>query len=164
MTHSWHLTPLSTNNNRHMTRTALFPGTFDPFTTGHASIVERALGLFDRVIIAIGYNPNKCSAESIDGRMDTIRRLYADDPRVEVAAYNGLTVDACRTHGAGWMVRGVRSVADFEYERNLADINRSISGIDTVVLFTTPELSFVSSSMVRELASHGHDITAYIPD
>lgn len=143
--------------------TLLFPGTFDPFTIGHASIVERALPLCDRMVIAVGYNPSKCSAECADHRVETIASLYAGNPKVKVIAYDGLTVDACRREGAEWMLRGVRSVADYEYERNLADINRAISGIETLLLYSLPQYSYISSSMVRELASHGHDISKYIP-
>lgn len=143
--------------------TILFPGTFDPFTIGHASIVERALPLCDRMVIAVGYNQAKCSADCASRRVETIAALYAGNPKVKVIAYEGLTVDACHREGATWMLRGVRSVADYEYERNLADINRAISGIETLLLYSLPELSYISSSMVRELASHGHDITKYLP-
>lgn len=144
--------------------TLLFPGTFDPFTIGHASLVDRALPLCDRMVIAIGYNSGKHSAESVAKRVDAIAAIYASEPKVKVIAYDGLTVDACRREGAGWMLRGVRSVADYEYERNLADINRSISGIETLLLYSLPELSHISSSMVRELASHGHDVSKFLPD
>ncbi|MBD5321884.1 MAG: pantetheine-phosphate adenylyltransferase [Bacteroides sp.] len=144
--------------------TILFPGTFDPFTIGHASLVSRALPLCDRMVIAIGYNSAKQSAENIAGRVAAIEAIYAGEPKVKVISYDGLTVDACRREGAGWMLRGVRSVADYEYERNLADINRSISGIETILLYSLPELSHISSSMVRELASHGHDVSKYLPD
>lgn len=141
----------------------LFPGTFDPFTIGHASIVERALPLCDRLVIAIGYNQAKSSADSVEQRVSHIAALYASEPRVKVIAYDGLTVDACRREGAQWMLRGVRSVADYEYERNLADINRAISGIETILLYSLPQLSYISSSMVRELAAHGHDVSQYLP-
>lgn len=144
-------------------RTILFPGSFDPFTIGHASLVERALPLCDRLVIAIGVNPSKPGRESVEERVGRIRALYASDPRVEVITYTGLTVDACAASGAGWMLRGVRTVADYEYERNLADINRELSGIDTLILFTLPGLASVSSSMVRELASHGRDVSRFLP-
>ncbi len=144
--------------------TILFPGTFDPFTIGHASLVQRALPLCDRMVIAIGYNPAKHSAESVAERVAAIAAIYADEPKVKVTSYDGLTVDACRHEGAEWMLRGVRSVADYEYERNLADINRSISGIETLLLYSLPELSHISSSMVRELASHGHDVSQFLPN
>lgn len=141
----------------------LFPGSFDPFTVGHKSLVERALPLCSRLIIAIGVNPAKPGWMPVEQRMASIRALYAGEPRVEVISYTGLTVDACREHGATWMLRGVRTVADYEYERTLADVNREISGIETLVLFTLPGLGSVSSSMVRELASHGVDISRFIP-
>lgn len=155
-------TPLSTPMSD-PSRTILFPGSFDPFTRGHKSIVDRALPLADRLIIAIGHNPAKQGWLTVEQRVEAIQAIYAGDDRVEVTTYTGLTVDACRRHGAGTMLRGVRTVADFEYERALADVNRTISGIDTLLLFTLPEDASVSSSMVRELASHGHDITPFLP-
>lgn len=144
-------------------QTLVFPGTFDPFTLGHASLVERALPLCGRLVIALGYNPSKSSAETVAQRVESISELYKDNCKVEVVSYTGLTVDLCRGLGAGWMLRGVRSVADFEYERNLADINRRIGGVETLLLFSLPDLSFLSSSTVRELASHGRDITEFLP-
>lgn len=144
-------------------RIAVFPGTFDPFTTGHYSIVERGLKLFDRIIVAIGVNEGKHSHESVAERVDVIREVFAHEPRVSVISYKGLTVEAAERHGARFLLRGVRSVADYEYERSLADINRNISGIETVILYALPELAVVSSSMVRELARYGRDITPYLP-
>ena len=119
--------------------------------------------LCDRLIIAVGFNPAKSSAESVQERVKTISRLYADRPEIKVISYSGLTVDTCREENAGWMLRGVRTVADFEYERTLADINRNLSGIETVLIYALPSLASVSSSVVRELASYGADISAYIP-
>lgn len=147
-------------------RVALFAGSFNPFTTGHASVVERALPLFDRIIIAIGVNAGKPSETSVQERVDTIASLYRNLPpgQVEVVAYHDeLTVDIAARLGAGWLLRGVRSVKDFEYERDLADINRKLSGIETLLLYTLPELSAVSSSMVRELKSYGHDVSTFLP-
>lgn len=141
----------------------VFPGSFDPFTIGHASLVERALPLCSGLVIAVGYNPAKASAPDVARRVDDISRLYASDPRVRVMSYTGLTVDLCADLGCRWMLRGVRSVADFEYERNLADINRRLSGVETLLLFALPELACVSSSAVRELAAFGRDITPFIP-
>lgn len=146
-----------------MQTTVLFPGSFSPFTIGHASLVDRALKLFDNVVIAIGYNSSKPGPMTVEERMAAIKAIYLSQPRVKVIAYSGLTVDACRAEGAGWMLRGVRSVTDFEYERNLADVNRMISGIETVILFTLPELSAISSSVVRELAANGHDVSSFLP-
>ena len=144
-------------------RTAVFPGSFDPFTIGHKDIADRALRIFDRLVIAIGYNIHKATADSIADRMKAIEDVYAGDPRVAVEAYTGLTVDFARLHGAGFIVRGLREVKDFEYERNLADTNAAISDIETVFLTARPELGFVSSSMVRELTAHGYDASRFIP-
>lgn len=145
-------------------RTAVFAGTFNPFTIGHMSILQRGLGLFDRVVVVVGVNGEKTSSESVaDNRAEDLRELLRGIPRVEVMAWSGLTVEAARMVGAGFLLRGVRSVADFEYERNLADINRAISGIETVVLFAEPSLSMVSSSMVRELQRYGVDTSRFIP-
>ena len=142
-------------------RIALFPGSFDPFTRGHASIVERALQLFDHVVIAIGYNAAKISHDDISRREATIRSVYHDRwERVSVISYSGLTADAAR---ACAIVRGIRSVKDFEYERDMADINRQLSGLETVLLFSLPELAAVSSSLVRELKALGTDISHFLP-
>ena len=141
---------------------AFFAGSFDPFTVGHRSIVERALKIFPRIVIAIGYNEHKPGEWTVEQRMKAISDLYDGEENVEVTAYKGLTVDAARQAGASVLLRGVRSNADFEYERNLADTNREISGVETVFLVCDPKLSFVSSSMVRELLHNGHDISKYI--
>lgn len=141
---------------------AFFAGSFDPFTIGHRSIVERSLRLFSKVVIGIGYNEHKQGEWPVDQRIQAIRDLYADNPDVEVISYKGLTVDAARDCGADVLVRGVRGNMDFEYERNLADTNREISGIETVFLISEPELSFISSSMIRELLHNGYDISKYV--
>ncbi|MDE5643188.1 MAG: pantetheine-phosphate adenylyltransferase [Muribaculaceae bacterium] len=143
---------------------ALFAGSFDPFTIGHDSIVRRALRLFDEgVTIAIGYNCNKTSCSDIEERVDAIRRIYNGVAGVEVAAYSCLTTDFARQCGAGVLLRGVRSVKDFEYERDLADINRRISGIDTVILPAEPDMAMISSSMVRELMRYSKDVSEFLP-
>lgn len=147
-------------------RTALFAGSFDPFTIGHASVVRRALAMFDRVIIAVGVNSAKSGPADADNRVEAIRRIYAALPqgRVEVLAYRDeLTVQLARRIGADCLLRGVRSVKDFEYERDLADLNRRVGGIDTVLLFTLPEHAAISSSAVRELQSYGCDISQFLP-
>ncbi len=135
---------------------AIFPGSFDPFTLGHADIVARALAIFDRIVIAIGINDSKRSLYSAEERLKQIADLYADEPRVEVISYDGLTVDAARKAGARFIVRGVRSVADFEYERTLALVNRHLDGIETILLYSLPEHSHISSSIVRDLLHHGN--------
>ena len=141
---------------------AIFPGTFDPFTLGHHSIVKRTLTFMDEVIVGVGLNESKHCLLSIEKRLEMIQQLYADEPRVKVIAYSGLTVDFAKDQGAGFMVRGIRSVKDFEYEESIADINKKLSGIETIFLFTEPELSSVSSSVVRELLHYGKDVSCLL--
>jgi len=142
---------------------ALFAGSFDPFTRGHQSIVDRVLkSVADEIIVAIGINYVKKSMFSVEDRIAAIEKLYADNPRVKVVSYTGLTVDYAKTVNADFLVRGVRSVTDFEFERNIADVNKRLSGIETVLLFTEPELSCVSSSVVRELMGYGKDVTEFL--
>lgn len=143
--------------------TAVFPGSFDPFTVGHDAIVRRALPLFDRIIIGVGVNVRKQYLYSADKRVEDIARLYAAEPKVEVKAYSGLLVDFARQEGARFIVKGVRSVKDFEYEREQADINRKIGGIETILLYAEPEYESVSSSMVRELIHFGKDAAEFLP-
>ncbi|MBO5251856.1 MAG: pantetheine-phosphate adenylyltransferase [Bacteroidaceae bacterium] len=143
---------------------AIFPGTFDPFTVGHHSIVKRALTFMDEVIVGIGINENKQCLLSVDKRVEAIQKLYADKPRVKVLSYSGLTVDFAEEQGAKFIVRGIRTVKDFEYEESIADINRKLSGIETIFLFTEPELTAVSSSVVRELLHYGKDVSAFLPE
>lgn len=144
-------------------RTAIFPGTFDPFTIGHEALVRRALNVVDELYIAIGVNTEKRTMLPLDERMKRIAALYADEPRVHVVSYEGLTTDFAQAIGAQFIIRGVRSAIDFEYERNIADINRMLTGIDTLLLISEPQYAAISSSMVRELAHFGKDISAYIP-
>lgn len=140
---------------------ALFAGTFNPFTIGHADIVRRGLEIFDEVVIAIGENQDKPSVD-LDERVEAIRAIYKDDARVRVSVYHSLTVDFAREIDACALLRGVRSMTDFEYERQLADANRALSGIETVALFTRPELAHISSSLVRDLKKHGADVFAFV--
>lgn len=143
---------------------AIFPGSFNPFTTGHMSILLRGLQLFDRVVVAIGYNGSKNAESELDERKAHIERVVSGLASVDVIAYGGLTVEAAKKVGARFILRGIRNVSDFEYERNLADVNRSISGIETVLLYALPELAMVSSSMVRELNHYGYDTSKYEVD
>lgn len=142
-------------------RKALFAGSFNPFTIGHEDIVKRGLELFDEVVIAIGDNQDKPCAD-ISERLQAIRALYSNEPRVHVDVYHSLTADYAREIGACALLRGVRSMIDFEYERQMADANRALTGIETVVLFTRPELSHISSSLVRDLKRHGADVSAFV--
>lgn len=146
-----------------MMKTGLFAGTFDPFTIGHASVVRRALQLFDRVVVAVGVNDAKHPETTAQQRVEAIRSLYADDGRVTVVAYSGLTVDVAREHGAAFIVKGVRSVRDYESEREQAEVNRRLAGIDTVLLMAEPGLEAVSSSTVRSLRSFGRDVSEFLP-
>ncbi|MDE7369256.1 MAG: pantetheine-phosphate adenylyltransferase [Muribaculaceae bacterium] len=141
----------------------VFPGSFNPFTIGHYSIVERSVGLFDKLYVAVGYNTDKDITATIDERVEAIKKSLYRFNNVEVVAYTGLTVDVCRAVNARYIVRGIRSVADFEYERNMADINRKISGLETILFFSLPEHGAVSSSIVRELERFGADITNFLP-
>ncbi len=144
-------------------RIALFAGTFDPFTLGHHRIVQRALPLFSRVVVAVGRNSGKQALFNVEQRLQAISSLYADEPRIEVVAYDGLTVDFAKSVAADCLLRGVRSVKDFEYERELADINRQISGIETLLLISEPQYSAISSSVVRELMHYGKDVSNMLP-
>ena len=146
-----------------MKKIALFPGTFDPFTVGHLSLIERGLNLVDAIIIAIGINASKKTFYSLEQRMETISQIFQDNSRVSVRSYTGITVDFAQEMGAQFILRGIRSVHDFEYEKNIADVNRQLSGIETFILFTEPEHTHISSSIVRELLSYGKDVSAFIP-
>ena len=141
-------------------KTALYAGSFNPFTIGHMSILRRAVQLFDRVVVMVGVNAEKQTERGAD--VDELRRKLSHLSGVEVISWSGLTVDAAAEVGAKWLLRGVRSVADYEYERNLADVNKAISGLETVILFAEPELSMVSSSMVRELQRYGRDVSDFV--
>jgi len=144
-------------------KTALFPGTFDPFTLGHLSLVERGLCLVDEIVIAIGVNSDKKTFFPLEQRMEMLTRLFKSNQRVKVQSYTGLTVDFAKETGVGFILRGVRSVNDFEYEKNIADVNREIAGIETFVLFTEPEFTHISSSIVRELLTYGKSVAAFVP-
>jgi pantetheine-phosphate adenylyltransferase len=146
-----------------MEKIALFAGTFAPYTVGHHSIATRALAMFDKIIIAVGHNSKKDSTGDVAERVKSIARTYADEPRIEVAAYEGLTADFAKERGACCLLRGVRSVKDFEYERDLADLNREISGLETVILPCEPQYAAISSSAVRELMSFGKDVSKFLP-
>lgn len=144
-------------------KTAIFPGSFDPFTIGHASIVERGLPIFDRIVIGVGINENKRSLYTPEERVAAISELYADEPRIHVVAYNDLTIDLARREGAKFILRGLRSVKDFEYERDIACMNQRLAGIETVLLFTEPHYSSISSSVVRELIAFKKDVSDFLP-
>ena len=141
---------------------AFFPGSFNPFTAGHKSIVDRALKLFDGVVIGIGKNNDKPN-DDIEQRLAAILAVYEDEPRVEVLAYSGVTFEAAKTCGAKVILRGVRSVKDFEYERDMADANRALGGIETLSLFAEPEMAWISSSLVRDLKQYDVNTDKLLP-
>ena len=145
-------------------RVALFPGSFDPFTRGHESIVRRALPLFDKFVIAIGVNADKRSFMTMEQRKAWIESVFKDTLQVEVITYTGMTVDVAREVGARFIVRGVRLIQDFENEKHLAEVNRDLTGIETILLYTLPEYSHISSSIVRELFRYGQDVSPYLPE
>jgi pantetheine-phosphate adenylyltransferase len=142
---------------------AIFPGTFDPFTIGHYSVVIRGLSLFDEIIIGIGYNQTKKTLFSLEKRIDLAQQAFADNERVRVLSYDTLTVDFAKQVDADYILRGIRSVSDFEYEHATADANRKLSGIETVIFFTDYEYSYISSTVVRDLILYGKDISAFLP-
>lgn len=160
--------PKETNPQRESParRVALFAGSFDPFTIGHKSIVDRALPLFDMIVIGFGVNAAKSPWMPLEERMHRVKALYSGNPRVEVCQFTGLATSFAKEKGAGYLLRGVRSVADFEYERNMADANRMITPADpveTVFIPALPHLGAVSSSLVRELARFGAPWSHLIP-
>lgn len=143
---------------------AIFPGSFDPFTVGHESIVTRGLDVFDHIVIAVGINSDKHCLFNVGQRVDFIKAVFVDEPRVSVETYDGLTVDFARQLGCGHIIRGLRTSADFEFERAIAQVNRQMTGIDTVFLLTTPEHTPVNSTIVRDILRHGGDASLFIPE
>lgn len=144
-------------------RRAIFPGTFDPFTIGHQSLVDRALTLVDEIVISIGVNLTKKTYFSLEERVASIEQLYRNEPRVQVMLYDSLTVDFAKRIDARFILRGIRTMSDFEYEKHMADVNRELTGIETFILFTEPEYTHISSSIVRELLQYGKDISRFVP-
>jgi len=148
-----------------MERIAVFPGSFDPITRGHESIIRRALPLFDQVIVAIGENIEKKSYFTLERRLNWIREVFADEPAVSVHSYHGLTVDFCVKMNAGFLLRGLRTSADFEFERSIGQINKNLNpSIETVFLLTTPEYTALNSSIVRDILRNGGDPSQFVPD
>ncbi len=143
--------------------TVLFPGSFDPFTIGHADLVERALHLFGTVVVAVGYNEHKEGWIPIEERVRALKEFYKDEPRIRIISYTGLTAEIAHALGITCILRGVRSTTDYEYELNIADVNHHLTGTETVILLAKPQLSRLSSSVVRELAHYGRDITEWLP-
>lgn len=147
-----------------MQRICLFPGTFDPVTMGHIDIINRAMPLFDKLVIGIGRNANKAPMFSEEKRLNWLQEIYKDEPRVTAVIYDGLTVNCCKTVGANFILRGIRYVNDFEYEKAIADMNRSIDGhIETIFLTCLPQYTSVASTLVRDVLKNGGDVSQFLP-
>jgi pantetheine-phosphate adenylyltransferase len=148
-----------------MQRICLFPGTFDPITIGHLDIIHRSLGLFDKLIIGIGRNVNKAAMFSEQQRLQWIREIFRETPQISAVAYDGLTVQCCRNVGANFILRGIRYVNDFEYEKAIADMNRSLDkDIETIFLTCLPQYTSVASTLVRDVLRNGGDATQFLPE
>lgn len=147
-----------------MERICLFPGTFDPVTLGHTDIIDRALPLFDKLYIGIGRNINKTPMFTENQRLDWLKSIYKDEPKVEAIVYEGLTVDCCKLVGANFILRGIRYVNDFEYEKAIADMNRSIAdNIETIFLTCLPQYTSIASTLVRDVLRNGGDVSKFLP-
>lgn len=147
-----------------MDKVAVFPGTFDPFTVGHEALVKRALKLFDKVVVAVGKNLSKKTLFDIDQRLAMVNDVFAGEPRVEIVSYEGLTVDFCHTIGAHYLLRGLRTAADFEYERAIGQVNKAMRpDIETIFLLTAPEHTPVNSTIVRDILVNKGDATKFLP-
>ncbi|MFC2102724.1 pantetheine-phosphate adenylyltransferase [Bacteroidota bacterium] len=148
-----------------MSKIAVFPGSFDPITRGHESVILRALPLFDTIVVAIGENSEKSGYFPLEKRMDWLRDIFAAEPKIKVERYSGLTIDFCRQLGANYILRGLRTAADFDFERGIGLMNRAMMpDLETVFLMSAPEYSALSSSIVREIHKHGGDISQFIPE
>lgn len=147
-----------------MKKIAVFPGSYDPITVGHVDVVKRALPLFDQIIIAIGINTRKSYLFSLEQRMSWIKKTFENEPKVVVESYTGLTVNYCKSKGADYIVRGIRSSADFEYEKTIAQLNQMMeTNIETLLILSSPELSAISSTIVREIIIGQGDTSKFLP-
>ena len=147
-----------------LVRRAVCPGSFDPVTNGHLDIIERTAGLFDEIVVAVLVNETKRGLFSVDERMEMLREVTAHRPNVTVASFHGLLVDFCRQHHVHAIVKGLRAVTDFDYELQMAQMNQRLSGVDTLFMSTNPEYSFLSSSLVKEVAKFGGDVAHLLPE
>lgn len=147
-----------------MKRICLFPGTFDPITLGHTDVIDRSLDLFDEIVVGVGVNAAKTPMFPLEQRMQWIREIYSDRPKVRVISYEGLTVNTCKEIGAQFILRGIRSIGDFEYEKAIADVNRMMDeNIETVFLSCSPRYSTLASSLVRDVLRYGGDASQLLP-
>ena len=148
-----------------MSRIALFPGSFDPFTIGHESIVRRSLSLFDHVIVAVGQNSTKANLFSLEQRVSWIKEVFADTDKVSVSSYSGLTVDYCKEVNARFILRGLRTSADFGFERGIGQVNKALlPSVETVFILALPEHSAISSTIIRDIIRNGGNASQFVPD
>ena len=148
-----------------MQRICLFPGTFDPLTLGHVDIINRSVQLFDKIIVGIGINANKTPMFSTEQRLQWLKEIFKNEPKVEGAVYEGLTVNFCREIGAKFILRGIRYVSDFEYEKTIADANRTLdNSIETIFLTGEPKYTSVASTLVRDVLKNGGDVSQFLPE
>jgi pantetheine-phosphate adenylyltransferase len=147
-----------------MQRICLFPGTFDPITKGHVDVIQRSVGLFDKLVIGIGSNSSKQPMFSVEQRCDWIREIFKNEPRIEVSGYEGLTIDYCKKVNANYILRGIRYISDFEYEKAIADMNRMLDpDIETIFLTCSPEYSTISSTLVRDVIRNKGNVSLFVP-
>ncbi|MEC9209790.1 MAG: pantetheine-phosphate adenylyltransferase [Bacteroidota bacterium] len=147
-----------------MKKIGVFPGSFSPFTIGHQSVIDRALPLFDNIIIAIGINSEKNQYFSIEERMQWIKDIYGNNPKIEVKFYEGLTVDLCKRENANFIIRGLRDSHDFKFEKNIAQMNHDLNNeIETIFLITPPGISHISSTIIRDIIKNGGDVSEFLP-
>lgn len=147
-----------------MSKIAVFPGSFDPITIGHVQLIERALPIFDEIIVAIGINPQKKYLFSLEQRIEWLEAVFADQPRVSVGHFENLTAHYCEKIGANYLLRGLRNASDFDYEKTISQLNHIVGhGLETIFLISPPELSHISSTIVREIITGGGDASPFIP-
>lgn len=147
-----------------MQRTCLFPGTFDPITKGHVDVIRRSIGLFDKLVIGVGINSSKAPMFTAEQRCGWIKDIFKDEPKIEVTSYSGLTINYCKEIGANFIMRGIRYIADFEYEKAIADMNRMLSPeIETIFLTCAPEYSTISSTLVRDVIRNNGNVSLFVP-
>lgn len=146
-----------------MQRIAVFPGSFDPFTVGHQSVLNKALPLFDEIVVGIGVNSEKKCLFPIEKRIEWIKTIYKNEPKIRVETYDVLTIDFCKKVSASYLLRGLRNTIDFEYEKTIAQMNFNMAGIETVFFITSPEYSTISSTSIRDILKYGGDVSKFLP-